>query len=173
MPTGNLFSIVYTPQEVADINTHVTALRDIFVSKLINLTADERNQYGRLGDGTENFVVKVMDYANQRPEIIPGFVDQAELAKDIAARNILTPLRKSFNMLSEGVDDTHRLLGFDIYWIALAIYNNVKLMARQNVPGINVIYDDLKKQFPGRPKIKPPTDSNPNDSNPDNNTPNT
>jgi len=36
-----------------------------------------------------------------------------------------------------------------LYDNSLAVYGNVKEMAKRNEPGITPIYDDLKAQFPG------------------------
>ena len=153
MSLDNLISVEFTQAEMDEMNTALTSVENILKSKVINLTASQRQQYGRLGDGTENFDSKVGVYAQQKPEIIPFFVDGNELAKDVISRNALTPVLKRLKSLHETVDDTHKLLGWDVYNNVIAIYRNVKMLSKQNVPGINAIYDDLKKQFPHTTKV--------------------
>jgi hypothetical protein len=157
MALDNLVSIEFTQAEIDDIMAHLLGISDIIHGKVVNLTPDQRTQYGRLGDGTENFVVKTQGYAAQKPEIIPFFVDRDELKKDVKARDAITPMLKQSKIIFEALDDTHKLLGWDIYNNIIAIYRNTKMLSRQNVPGINVIYEDLKKQFPHQHKPPTPT----------------
>ena len=148
MALDNLISVEFTPAEITTISDALTSIENILKGKVVNLTASQRREYGRLGDKTENFVNKVGIYVDQKPEIVPYFVDKTEVRKDAESRAMLTPILKRMQSVYESIDDTHKLLGWDFYNNVIAIYRNIKMLSKQNVPGINAIYDDLKKQFP-------------------------
>jgi hypothetical protein len=148
MPLDNLISIKFTDLEKSDISAAMTVIEDIINPKVLNLTPKQRQEYGRLGDETENFVVKTIDYTQQKPEIVPFFLEADELKIDIEAREAVGPILKRLSIITEKLEDTHKVVGFDLYNSVIAIYRNVKMLSKQNVPGITVIYEDLKKQFP-------------------------
>jgi hypothetical protein len=157
MPLANVISIKFTGQEVTDINAALTVIENIINPKVINLTPTERQRYGKLGNETEDFVVKTLTYAEEKPEIIPFFVDTNELKIDVESRKVVDPILKRISIITEKLDDTHKVIGFDLYSTIIAIYRNVRMLAKQDVPGINVIYTDLKEQFP---HVVIPTDGN-------------
>ena len=169
MPLDNQVSIVYTTEELSDIADALTVIETIIDSKAINLTPKERQEYSKLGDETENFVDNTITYTDVKPEIIPFFIDVPELKIDIAARKAVDPILKRVSIINEKLDDTHKVVGFDLYNAVIAIYRNVRYLAQQNVPGTSVIYEDLKKQFI---HVVPPTDVEPPPvSSPNNDTP--
>ena len=148
MPIPNLISIELTPQEVTDINAAIDIIEAIINPKVVNLTPAERQRYGRLGDETENFVVKTLTYTEQKPDIIPFFIDTNELKLDVQSRNAVGPVLKRLSILTEKLEDTHKVIGWDLYNAIIAVYRNVKMLSKQDVPGTTIIYEDLKKQFP-------------------------
>ena len=161
MALDNQISIVFTPDEVAQLLGALDTFESIINPKVINLTPKDRQRYGKLGDETEDFVVKTLTYTDQKPEIVPIFVDKVEMQKDVDARKVVDPILKRMSIITEKLEDTHKLIGFDLYNSIIAIYRNVRMMSRQNVPGINAIYDDLKKQFP---HVVPPAEPNPGEN---------
>lgn len=154
MALDNLISVEFTDTEIEDIENALAIIENTIKGKTVNLTALQRLQNSRLGDKTENFVNKVSMYMVQKPEIIPVFVDSTELNKDISARNNMVSITKRLKSISEALDDTNMLIGNDIYNCVLSVYRNIKLLSKQNVPGINAIFDDLKKQFTKGKKTK-------------------
>ncbi len=148
MPLDNLISISFTAAEVTTLETSLAAIEAIINPKVVNLTPKERQRYGKMGDETENFAVKTVTYTEQNPQIVPFFLDAAELKIDIEARKVIDPILKRISIIFEKLDDTHKVIGFDLFNQVISIYRNVKMLSKQNVPGITVIYEDLKKQFP-------------------------
>jgi hypothetical protein len=92
-----------------------------------------------------------------RPELVPGFIDLVELAKDRKGIADLLPCLQEIAPICEGLEDTISLLYTDIYVADLAFYANVKQAKKRGVPGTDTIYDDMQARFPGRPKAEPPT----------------
>jgi hypothetical protein len=158
MALENLISVEFTPAETAQINAALDTIKGIIINKVINLTPDERRHYARVSNEMANWIVKVLGYMNQRPDLIPSYIDFVEFQKDVNARQAITPLFNKVTEIHEMFDDTNLLLGTDVYHTAIAFYRNVKIASQQNVPGSTNIYQDMQAQFPGRPKkLKPPT----------------
>lgn len=155
MATNNLISVSFTQDEMNSVQTALTAIEKVLAGKTINLTGEEKQLYGKMGDNTENWVNKVDNYMKQKPETVPFYIDKAEFDRDLRARREIMLLLGRVSSLYESLDDTAKLLSTDIYNAALAYYRNIKLIAQQNVPGTTVIYDDLSAQFPGRPGAVP------------------
>jgi len=61
---------------------------------------------------------------------------------------VFSPLQQLVNL----VDDTMLLSGSEAYMASLAFYNYIKGAEKAGVAGADMIYDDLKKRFPGAPK---------------------
>lgn len=115
---------------------------------LLNLTAAEKSSLPKMStirDGMdEAFAMEMMAH----PELVPSFVDAAELAKDRALRSALRDIFQQVGPLCEALEDTQTAAGVDTYLAYLSFYNNVKQAAKRNVPGANTIYDNLKRFFP-------------------------
>jgi len=148
----NHVSIEFTPQEESDLDDALTTIEKVLAPKVINLTPDERQRYARVDNKTENWITKTQGYMEQKPELVPFYVDKAEFDKDLDARKSIKPRLNRVASMLESMEDTNMLISTDVYTAAVAFYRNVKNAASQNVPGITSIYEDLKEQFPGRPK---------------------
>ncbi len=155
MATNNLISIGFTQEEVTGIRTAITAIEEIIADKVINLTPEQRQLYGKLGDKTDNWIKKVGEYMKQKPELIPFYLNKEEFDKDVKAREDIIPLLRRITSVFESLEDTSKLLSTDIYNAAIAYYRNIKLISQQNVPGTSSIYQDLSGQFPGRSSAVP------------------
>ncbi len=103
-----------------------------------------------MNNTTENWIEKVNSYIEQKPDLIPFYIDKPEFDKDRIARNSMKPILNRLASITESVEDTSKLLSTDIYNAAIAYYRNIKLISMQNVPGTTNSYDDLSNQFPGR-----------------------
>ena len=154
----NLISVEFTPAETAQINAALDTIKGIIINKVINLTPEQRQEFGKVGNERANFIVKSLGYMLQRPDLVPNYIDIAEFQKDVNARQAIIPLLNRVTEIQEMFNDTNLLLGADVFNTAIAFYRNVKIASQQNVPGSTNIYQDLQYDFPGRPKkSNPPT----------------
>lgn len=151
MPTDNRISAVLAPadktavlQSIADIKTKL--------SFLVNLSADERRALPKMSDKTIAFDEKCDSYMTAHPELIPGYVDAAEVTKDRNLRLDLTDVLQQLQQLAEGVSDTVMLAASEAYMADLSFYQNVRQAAQRGVVGADSIYNDLQQRFPGRTK---------------------
>ena len=157
MASDNRISIDITPVQKTAIVDAVAALKTALQGIIINLTKEERQTLPKIGDKTLAFDEKCKAYMASRPELVPGFIDLVELAKDRKGIADLLPCLQEIAPICEGLEDTISLLYTDIYVADLAFYANVKQAKKRGVPGTDTIYDDMQARFPGRPKAEPPT----------------
>lgn len=151
MSNDNRISTEITPQKKAAITAAIQALKTELQGIIINLNVDERQSLPKIGDRTLAFDEKCKAYMASRPELVPGFVNLAEMAKDRKLVADLLPCLQELAPICEGIEDTISLAYTDIYTGDLAFHANVKQAAKRGVPGTDTIYADLKERFPGRP----------------------
>jgi hypothetical protein len=152
MAIDNQISISFTPQEVTQMYDALTVIENIIKPKVVNLTPKQRKKYSKISNKMEHFAAKSVNYIDLRPDLVPFFVDVPEMKKDIEARRVLDPMLKRLSILYEEIDDTNKLVGYDVYQCIIAYYRNIRMLDKQNVSGIDTIYEDLSKHFAGRPK---------------------
>jgi len=147
MAIDNMISVEFTEQELTKLGNALNEIAQVFSGKVINLTTEERKQYGSIGDKNKVFVDKCKAYMEQNIDTLPKTIDKHEFDKDYKARQqIEEPLRKLLQ-LAEMLSDTKILLDFDNYNGSLSYYRYVKFLATQNTPGITSIYEDLRQHF--------------------------
>ena len=150
----DLISIEFTPQEIKKVEKGLSMIEDVLDGKMVNLTPHDRQKYGRLNSGNEEWVNQVEDYMNQEPQLIPFFLSKQNFDVDMKARRTMKPWVRRIASINESLEDSIILTGSDIYNAALAYYRNIKLVARQNVPGSTHIAEELSKQFEGQGRAK-------------------
>ncbi len=114
---------------------------------LINLTPDERQSLPKMGDKTQAFVAKAIELAKMNPTLVPPYVDISEMEKDYNLAMKLKDIVTQVQSLSEKLSDTYLAVGSEAYLTALAFYNSAKAAAKMNVPGTNVIVNELSERF--------------------------
>lgn len=147
MALENLISVEFTNAELAQLHTAFGTIETVLQGKTINLTPEQRQQYGSIAEQNKLFVNKAKSYMEQYPQYVPPFLDKPEYDKDFAARQQLESRMQKMNSLTEQLSDTKILLDFDNYHNSLTFYRNVKYLSSENVPGTNVIYNDMKQFF--------------------------
>ena len=159
MALENLISVEFTDAELAELDDAINMIERILRGKTINLTPDQRQQYGSIAEQNKLFVNMAKNYMEQYITFVPVFLDKAEFDRDFAARQQLESRMQRLNSVTEQLSDTKILLDFDNYHNAITFYRNVKYLAGENMPGTTVIYEDMKQFFiPGAPVTPPNTD---------------
>ena len=153
MASDNRISIIVTPQKKAAIEAAVLALKTELQDITVSLAEGERESLPRIGDKTLAFDTKCEGYMASRPDLVPNFIDAAERAKDRKLIEDLLPSFRELAPLAQAMEDTLALANSDNYMGDLSFYQNVKQAAKRGVAGAEVIYDDLKSRFPGRPRL--------------------
>jgi hypothetical protein len=126
---------------------------ELLKAYLYSLTPEDRQDLLKMGDKSLAFVEKTSELASANPLFVPAFVSLDDLKTDLADALNLRTLSNRLHQLSREVDDTVMLAGSEAFTQALSIYSMVKQAARDNVPGAEVMFDELQKRFAlGRPK---------------------
>ncbi|MCR4416116.1 MAG: hypothetical protein NUV92_00015 [Ignavibacteria bacterium] len=128
---------------------------------LINLTPEERMELPKMGDKTIPFVEKALELSNLNPNLVPPYINLDELRKDLELSKSLREILNLVGQLYEKLSDTYTAVGSEAYVSALAFYNSAKSAAKSNVPGTDVIVNELGKRFTGQGKSKS-SGNNPN-----------
>lgn len=167
MALDNLITLNLAPADLTKLDQAIQAIESVLAGKTINLTPEERQQYGSIAEQNKLFVNKVKIYMDQFPQYVPGFLDKAEFNRDFVARDIVEQRLNKMSSLTEQLSDTKVLLDHDNYHNAITFYRNLKYLSGENVPGTNVIYEDMKQFFvtpapaPTPPAPKPSTPQDP------------
>ncbi|MBL7702098.1 MAG: hypothetical protein JNM14_07595 [Ferruginibacter sp.] len=154
MALENLVSVVFTDAELQQLDKAFDEIESVLKNKVINLSAKQRQQHGRVKYEMEVWVNKAFNYADVNPGLMPGYIDMDELRADHITHNQLNPRIDRLQTLLQGMLDTNLLLGTDLYSNLGAFYRSLREASKTNAPGASAIYKDLKQQFPGRPSAK-------------------
>lgn len=147
MAFDNLISVSFSQEELTALDQAIQSIESTLSGKTINLTPEQRQQYGRIAEQNKLFVNKAKSYMEQYPQHIPGFLDKAEFDKDYTAREQLEGRLQRLDSILEQLSDTKILLDHDNYHNSITFYRNLRYLSGENVPGTNVIYDDMKQFF--------------------------
>lgn len=154
MTNDNKISASLSAQDMADIMAAFATIK-AKLPFLINLNPRERQRMPSIGTERGGMVDTFTIEMQLHPELIPTFVDMPELALDLTLLNQLETIRSCANELCEGINDTHKAVGSDMYLAYLSFYNNVKQAAKRAVVGADSIYQNLRRFFergPYKPK---------------------
>ena len=147
MALENLISVSFTEEELTQLDSHLLDIRQILNGKTVNLTPDQRRQYGRIANQNKLIVDKAKNYMEQHPDWIPRFVDKAEFDRDYTARQQEENRVQLLENLSTQLIDTKTLLDHDNYNNALSFYRMLRFLAGENEPGAKPVYEDMRVLF--------------------------
>ncbi|UDQ56056.1 hypothetical protein [Chryseobacterium indologenes] len=162
MALDNLISLSFSKSDLEIIDKAIQDIQTVLVGKTINLTPEQRQQYGRIAEQNKLFVNKAKSYMEQYAQHVPGFLDKAEFDRDYIAREQVEQRLQLLDSITEQLSDTKVLLDHDNYHNAISFYRNIRFLSEENVPGTNVVYEDMKQFFiiPQQPQSPPPPASN-------------
>lgn len=153
MALDNLISVTFTEAELKAVDDALVALETVLKDKAVNLTSEQRVQYGKVKYDMEVWVGKASGYIYNNAPLVPAYVNVDELRLDMAAHTALNPRIDRLTSILKNMEDTNAVLGADIYNSCMSFYRAIKVAAG-SVPSASAIYDDLKQQFPGAPRRK-------------------
>ena len=153
MALENLISIEFTEEELTALDTHLQGIQSVLTGKTVNLTPDQRRQYGSIGNQNKLIVDKAKIYMEQYPNWIPNFIDKVEFDKDYNARQQIENRTLRLQNLAQQLIDTKTLLDHDNYTNTLSFYRMIRYLANENEAGAKTVYQDMKSLFSrsGRP----------------------
>ncbi len=147
MAFENLISVTFTEAELQTLDTALDNIAGVLRGKTVNLTPDERQQYGSIAEQNKLFVNKAKILMEQNPRHVPNFLDKTEFDKDYDARTQIENRLNRISGLTEQFTDTKIVLDHDNYFNALTFYRNIKFLSGENVPGTTTLHQELKQFF--------------------------
>ncbi|WP_103067985.1 hypothetical protein [Aquimarina sediminis] len=147
MALENLISVTFSDEELNNLNKAITMLNKALHGKTVNLTPEQRGQYGRIANQNKLIVDKAKSYMEQHPDWIPRFLDKEEFDRDYIARKQIETQVQLLESLSQQLVDTRTLLDYDNYTNALSFYRMMRFLAGENEPGAKSVYEDMKVLF--------------------------
>lgn len=165
MAFENLISIQFTEAELAQLDAAMASIAQVLRDKTINLTPEQRQQYGRIAEQNKLFVNKAKEYMEQNMQHVPAFIDKAEFDQDFQARTQIESRITQLQGLVEQLSDTKTLLDHDNYHNAITFYRNIRFLSQENVPGTTTLYEGMRQFFvpdvTPTPSPTPPTGDTP------------
>jgi len=153
--TDNRLSLTISNADLTTVNTAGQTI-DTTLSFLIALTEEERERLFGVNVNNKVFIEEALEEAQNNGSILPGYIQVAELEKDLTLFNQLGDLLSYLRNLLQKMEDTQRLAGHEAYALSLAIYQLYKSAAEAGIPGAAASYNRLKERF-DNPRPTPPT----------------
>ena len=147
MALENLISLSFTDEELTALDGHISGIRELLSGKTVNLTPEQRQQYGRIANQNKLIVDKAKTYMEQYPDWVPRFLDKEEFDNDYTARQHIENRANLLEELTQQLIDTKTLLDHDNYTNALSFYRMLRFLAGENEPGAKTVYEDMKVLF--------------------------
>jgi len=151
--------IVLNDAEMTTINTSIAAISNVFMGKLVTLPAEDRTYYGRLGPKNEVFATESASIMSEQPSIIPALLDKDEFEKDWKAYKQLTGVLNLLAPIVTSMEDSTKLLGYDLLQDAYTFQNYLYFLAENNQQNSRELLERLKTTNPlskRRSKKTPP-----------------
>lgn len=122
---------------------------------LINLSAEERKNFRKMGPKSVDYVNENLLGANQFPNSLPADFPVAEFARDVKAINKLYPLLIASQALTEALNDTILALSSDAMKEADEVYGFLKVAAKRDA-NAKALVEQIGRRFKGQGNFKNP-----------------
>lgn len=160
MAIKDLIVTKLTDLDYQTIDTALKSIEKVLLGKTVNLSPEERQQYGSINEKNKLFVDKIKLFLEQFPQMNSPKTDVKEFQNDYIARRSMEQVLVRLAALSEQVADTKTLHDHDNYQAALSQYAYYRYLAGENEPGVDSVVADLKQFFPRTPSDTTPETEN-------------
>jgi hypothetical protein len=150
----NRHAIEIPPHVMDEVKKRLLEINELMSPFFIPLTPEERKRMAKISEKSIAFVSKAYELAHGNPNVCPKFLNMEDFRIDLEDATQLIAVKTTLKQIYEGVVDTETIAGSEAYQAALVFYNEVKIAAKQDVYGAKAIYEELKKRFPNRKKLK-------------------
>jgi hypothetical protein len=148
MPLKDLLQNKLTVADVNTINTALAAIETAIAGKTVNLTPEERQQFGSINEQNKLLVNKINDFKTSHPQHNSPQVDWAEFQADYAARTTLATITSKLESINEQITDTRILHDNDNFQQSLTQYSYISYLSQQNVAGTTGLKEAIAQFFP-------------------------
>jgi hypothetical protein len=152
---NNVIQTKLTETDRNRIDDLLTQLEAVFSDKLIELSEEERLQYGSINEQNKLLVNKVRDYNQTNPALSTPDVNWTEFEADYQSRFFLETRASRLNNLINQIESTKILHDYDNYHDSLNDYAYSQYKKGAKVSGYAEKVNDLKQFFPRTGQITP------------------
>ena len=149
MEFDNLNDKHFTAAEKTAINAALTTLENLFISKFVNLSAEDRKKYGSINEQNKLIVNKVKDYRASHPNLSSPDVNWVEFQADYDDRESIVQWIQRIVNIEGGLDNIKILADNDNFKAALRDYEYSKYKATTNAFGYEEKCSEIKQFFSG------------------------
>ena len=121
---------------------------------LLNLSAEERKKFRKMGPKSVDYVNENLLGANQFPGSLPSDFPIEEFANDVDAINKLYPLLVASQALTVALNDTLLALSSDAMKEADEVYGFLKIASKRDA-NAKALVEQIARRFKGQGKKKP------------------
>lgn len=150
MSINNLNNQHLTEEQITSINKAFAELEKALEPVNINLTAEDRNRYGRVNEQNKLFINKTRDYAQNQPTLRVPDVNWEEFERDFKSRTFLESIISRLKNLEDRCTNSKILYDFDNYQDALQDYAYTQYRANSQAVGYEQKYAEQKQFFASR-----------------------
>nr|WP_315203945.1 hypothetical protein [uncultured Flavobacterium sp.] len=149
MPIDNLGTIHFSSKQIQDINQALIVLTDTLAGISVNLTAAERQKYGRVKEQNKLLIDKVKNYHDNQPRLQSPEVDWKEFDLDYENRLQASQMLLKIKDIEKQLLSIKILGDYDNYTDALRDYQYAKYKNRfANESGYSKKIEDMIVFFP-------------------------
>jgi len=145
----NRINVTLTAAQITAVKNAITTIHTN-LPFLLGITPEERMALPKINVQNKVFTEDALSVAQNNANILPAFINVANLANDYTLYNQLDELRVLINQLNEKIEDTQMLAGSEAYVSALTIFKLAKAGAEAGVPGMDTIAEQLGNRFSGQ-----------------------
>ena len=149
MPFTNFDSRHFSDTEKSAVTNALASLELAFSTKLANLTASERQQYGSVNEQNKLIINKVKSFHETQPALSSPDVDWAEFNSDFDTREFLQNNMQRLQSLLDGLGNAKILHDYDNYQASLTDYDYAKYKASTSAVGFQTKVSEIAQFFTG------------------------
>lgn len=148
MSNKNLINASIPAQVITDATTKLNDAYTLLKPYLVEaLSKEEINGMPKLGEKSEPYVDKGLQYATNYPNTVPRRCNIADATKDFALFEVLRNLDIISNQLSIRINHTRLLAGSEAIDCINDYYKSIKQDAQDGVAEAIPIYNELKQRY--------------------------
>lgn len=147
---SNRISFEMPPEDGTAIEGFTSGLETVLPPHCVDIGGDDPRTYAKMTDANFVWVNLVLESAEAKPDLCPGFLDREEFTRDVAGAAYFTSLEHRLTAVLALVRSSNLLCRYEAYQAALAFYASAKHAAKIGVAGAQAIVDRLSPHFESR-----------------------
>lgn len=148
MAIPNRISAVIPATVITDASTKITDAFNLLKPYLLStLTAEEVGGLAKLGEKSEPFADKGLEFAKTNSTFVPGWVSIAEAEKDFGYFEALRPVDILLEQFAKQVANSRIEAGAEVMDAVNDFYKAVQQAHLNGVPAATPLYNEMKKRY--------------------------